>query len=243
MESLKDKVQNDESYHIVMAVFHKNDSVEFGDFYTDVKQYLAKFGELIIATVGYEDEDVPRPHHHAHILLKQTSRIPHSLVTCFKSQSEKKYEKHTISLKKTDNKDINDLKLILQYPLKEKPLSELSFGLDEETFSMLSKDAKAIYDAEKLYKKKLRVKAQRIKDGWEKKVDWVKKKWKNEPTTLEHIKKGMISRVATLFIKYYVEEEDANLPYKNKMEQEVLKYCIQETYVTAEEIQEKYYRM
>ncbi len=243
MESLVDKVQNDESYHIVMAVFHKNDSVEFGDFYTDVKEYLGKYSELLIATVGYEDEEVPRPHHHAHILLKQTGRIPHSLVTCFKSQSDKKYEKNTISLKKTDNKDIKDLKAILQYPLKETPLSELSFGLDEETFQMLSKDAKAIYDAEKRYKKQQRIKAQRKKDGWEKKVNWINNKWKNTETTLEDVKKGIISRVATLFIKYYVEEEDANLPYKSKLEQEVLKYCVQETCVSVEDIQEKYYRM
>ncbi len=242
MESLIEKVKNDESYHIVMAVFHKNDSVEFGDFYTDVKKYLGKYSELLIATVGYEDEEVPRPHHHAHILLKQTSRIPHSLVTCFRSQSEKKYEKNTISLKKTNNEDIKDLKEILQYPLKEKPLSELSFGLDEETFSILSKDAKAIYDAQKRYKKQQRIKQQRKKDGWEKKVNWVKNKIK-ESSTLEDLTADTIPRVATQFIRYYVEEEDANLPYKAKMEQEVLKYCIQETSVSIEHIQEKYYRM
>ncbi len=243
METLVDKVLEDASYHVVMAVFHENDSIEFIDFYSDVKKYLGKYATLEIATVGYESEEVPRPHHHAHILIKQTGRIPNSLVTCFKSWSDKKYEKNTISLRKTDNKDIKDLKLILQYPLKEKPLRELSFGLDDETFDSLTKDATAIYDAEKLYKKKQRIKQQRIKDGWNKKKNWVKNKFKEEGTTLDNYKDEIMQRVATLFIKYYVEEEDANLPYKNKMESEVLKYCIQETSVSIVDIQKKYYRM
>lgn len=239
MESLEQTFQNDESYHVVMAVFHKNDSVEFGEFYSDVKEYLGKYAQLKVATVGYESEEVPRPHHHAHIIVKQTGRIPHSLVTCFRSWSEKKYEKNTISLKKTENKDIKKLKDIMQYPLKENPLRELSFGLDEDTFNQLHKDSKAIYDAEKRYKKKQRQKQQRQKDGWEKKVNWVKQNLK-KPHNYEQT---TIQRVATQFIKYYVEEEDANLPFRNKLEQEVLKYAIQETSVTIEEIQEKYYRM
>lgn len=240
MEALTERFQNDESYHVVMAVFHKNDSVEFGVFYSEIKEYLGKYAELKVATVGYESEEVPRPHHHAHIVVKQTGRIPHSLVTCFRSWSNTKYEKNTISLKKTENKDIKKLKEIIQYPLKETPLSELSFGLDGETFQQLHKDSKAIYDAEKRYKKKQKVKQQRQKDGWEKKVNWVKNSLKNTPI---NITQTTIQRVATHFIKYYVEEEDANLPFRNKLEQEVLKYAIQETTVTIEEIQEKYYRM
>ena len=240
MESLTETFQNDESYHVVMAVFHKNDSFEFGVFYSEIKEYLGKYAELKVATVGYESEEVLRPHHHAHIVIKQHKYIPAALVSCFRSWSKTDYEKNTISLKKTDNKDIKKLKDIVQYPLKEKPLRELSFGLDDETFDQLHKDSKSIYDAEKRYKKKQKEKQQRVKDGWQIKVNWVKNSIKTSPINIDQT---TIQRVATHFIKYYVEEEDANLPFRNKLEQEVLKYAIQETSVSIEEIQEKYYRM
>lgn len=238
MEKIEEQFQSDESFHVVKAVFFKNVQVEFGVFYSELKEYLGKYGKLIVATVGYEEEEVSRPHHHAHILVKQEGRIPHSLVTCFKSQSDTKYIKNTISLKKEQHFCIQSLKDILQYPLKENPLSELSFGLDEETFQKLHIDSKAIYDAEKRYKKKQKIKEQRKKDGWEKKVSWVKNNIKQQTSELT-----TLQSVATQLIRYYVEEEDANLPHKQKLEQEMIKYAIQETSVTIAEIIEKYYRI
>ncbi len=244
MESLELTLQEDEHHIIVMAVFFKNDSVEFRPFYSDLHKYLGKYGDLLVATVGYEEEEVPRPHYHAHIILKTKKELPNQLVTCFRSQSDKKYENNTISLKKVKYNEIEKtLKDIVQYPLKEKVLSELCFGLNADTLTQLTIESRAEYDGKKKYLKKQREKQDKERKLWLKKTEYVKENYEGDKEWMQKI--SIMSRVATLLVMYYKEEEDGKLPYRNKLEQEMLRYCVQnlENSVSIETIIEKYYRM
>jgi hypothetical protein len=162
-------------------------------------------------------------------------------VTCFKNQSEKKYENNTISLKKLRYNEIKKtLKDIIQYPLKEQVLSELCFGLNADTLTQLTIESRAEYVGKKKYLKKQREKQDKERKLWEKKTNYVKERYMDG---FDGMKQTILQRVATLLITYYVEEEDGKLPYRNKLEQEMLRYCIQNTSVTIQTIQEKYYRM
>lgn len=240
METLEKTVFEDESYHIVMAVFHKNDVATFEDFFPKLKEYLGTFGEIKVITVGYETEGVPRHHHHAHFLLKQERRMPQQLCRAFGIYAHKTtnfYGKNNISVKKTENKDIKSFKEILQYPLKEKPVRELCYGLTDETLDMLHRDGKAIHQGLLRYKKKQEDKQKRKQDGWERKSNWVKNNMVGN--NLDPV----MSRVCSTFIKYYMEEEDCKVPYRSKMEEEVIRWCLENKWASPSEIQQKYYRM
>lgn len=240
MEKL-DNFSKDVSYNVVMAVFHKNEIHEFRPFYAELLEYLGKYAKIVVATVGYESEEVPRPHYHAHILVKENKKLPAQLVTSFKHQSEKKWKNNTISMKKVNKDNVKKgLKEILMYPLKEEPLSELCYGLDEDTLKMLHLEAKAEYDGKKKYLKKQREKRNREDELWAKKTKWVKDRFMDGFDVMETT---IMQRVATLLIKYYIEEEDGKLPYRNKLEQEVLRYTVKNTSVSVETIMKNYYRM